>query len=45
MTSFFRLFAGLQSPRFRRRLKRRWVRYLSRLHDRTAILQAMHRID
>jgi hypothetical protein len=46
MNAFTRLYAGiakLGSPQFQRRLRRRCARYLTRLHDRTAILRDLHR--
>jgi hypothetical protein len=43
MVSLSHLIANVRAPRFRRRLKRQCVRYLTRLHDRTAILRNMHR--
>jgi hypothetical protein len=45
MTTLLRLFAGaprIGSLRFRRRMKRMCIRFLTRLHDRTAILRNMH---
>ena len=46
MKVIFRMHAWLsrmQSPQFRRRMKRKLVRYLARLHDKTAVLRDMHR--
>jgi hypothetical protein len=46
MKAILGLFATLpklRSAQFRRSLGRQWVFYLSRLHDRTAILRTMHR--
>ena len=45
MAAFHRLFARIGSRRFHRRLRRRCVQFLSRLHDRTAILRDMHRAE
>ena len=46
MKFIFRLQAWvsrMQSPQSRRDMKRKLVRYLNRLHDKTALLRDMHR--
>lgn len=45
MASFHHLFARIGSRRFHRRLRRRFVQFLSQLHDRTAVLRDMHRVE
>ena len=45
MAAFHGFFARIGSRRFHRRLRRKCVQFLRQLHDRTAVLRDMHRVE